>query len=730
MRTSQYGIHIPKDFSIAQKVLPKFDLNAVLREDSLKKSASFPYRFGIDLDVDIDILELGTKIIHKDTTLIFFKISSKGALSINLIFDKFCLGSNTSLMMYDSDYTMLYGPVTSNENPSNGVFWSGIINGESIIIEVSQVGKLTDSTELHISKVIHGYKKIYTGLEKYESCHLNIACSAGETWRNDGNAVALVIFGQANSGCSGSLINNTSQNLIPYFLTSFHCLDYDENMALSSSEMNAVQNWKFQFKFESQDCVGETDPSYIEYNGATFRAGYQPSDFALLELDDRPNGGQGIAYAGWSRVSTPASLGVGIHHPALHVKKISVGDNQLYNVAIETVWLIDSEDNPVITCPPNTHWDVLFDEGTVEPGSSGSPVFDQNHRIVGQLHGDALSGNDNYCSNKRGQYGRFDVSWIGDGNNNATRLSHWLDPGNTSYTSTNTIQIPYITGSEYVCQATYSEFSIINPQQSCTITWSTNPVPVNDDDFIVTSTQNGCRISNTSHIGTVVLTATTSGSCGPIDSIQIELTTNPTYSTFYASLTTDEETDWLQECNGLFTYTYPGMYSGEILIWDPPYVPYLESVTWTKISQSNCTFADFGASNNGKSLFLNLKPLGCNTVLRMTASNNCGYFNKDFTFFAGMDCGNKSQFAKATSQFLIYPNPTIGVFTVKDKSTDEKPGIKEIVIRNFMGMEIMRTKYNEPEVITIDISNEVAGIYFLEVYDGIVWTNHQISLQR
>ena len=38
----------------------------------------------------------------------------------------------------------------------------------------------------------------------------------------------------------------------------------------------------------------------------------------------------------------------------------------------------------------NSHWRTVWDSGTTEGGSSGSPLFDSNHRIIGQLHGGTL----------------------------------------------------------------------------------------------------------------------------------------------------------------------------------------------------------------------------------------------------------------------------------------------------------------------------------------------------
>ena len=64
--------------------------------------------------------------------------------------------------------------------------------------------------------------------------------------------------------------------------------------------------------------------------------------------------------------------------------------------------------------------------GTTEPGSSGSPLFDQNHRVVGQLHGGyAACGN-----NEADWYGRFSRSW--------SSIATWLDPTSSGVVTVNT----------------------------------------------------------------------------------------------------------------------------------------------------------------------------------------------------------------------------------------------------------------------------------------------------
>jgi hypothetical protein len=76
----------------------------------------------------------------------------------------------------------------------------------------------------------------------------------------------------------------------------------------------------------------------------------------------------------------------------------------------------------------NSTWTVEWDRNTTtEGGSSGSPLFDQNKRIIGQLWGGGAS-----CSNLSAPdyYGRVSSSWLPAGSTNSSQLKFWLDPNN------------------------------------------------------------------------------------------------------------------------------------------------------------------------------------------------------------------------------------------------------------------------------------------------------------
>jgi len=236
--------------------------------------------------------------------------------------------------------------------------------------------------------------------------------------------------------CTGFMVNNTAQDGRNFFMTANHC------GITSGSAASLVCYWNYQRAV----CGSGSGPMTMFNTGSTFRASWSTSDFTLVELNSSPNPAWGITHAGWNRGAGNATWACAIHHPSGDVKKISF-ENQATTTTSYLGTAVPGD---------GTHVRVIdWDSGTTEPGSSGSPLFDQDHRVIGQLHGGyAACGN-----NDSDWYGRFSLSWTGGGTS-STRLSNWLDPLNTGLTVLDTrgtnaaTAAPYGTG----CYSTYASF--------------------------------------------------------------------------------------------------------------------------------------------------------------------------------------------------------------------------------------------------------------------------------
>jgi hypothetical protein len=214
----------------------------------------------------------------------------------------------------------------------------------------------------------------------------------------------------SNGFCSGALINNTANDGKPYVLTANHC--YSD-----------PTNWIFRFNWQANECTNPANsPSFQSLSGAVLRSRRTPSDFCLVEITGGLEGNTvPLAYqpyfSGWNHSNNPPTSTVSIHHPDGDIKKISFDDDPA--TAVQAMGSSEAASS----------WSVQWDRNTTtEGGSSGSPLFDQNRRIIGQLWGGGAS-----CSNLNSPdyYGRLFNSWEPSGSNATNQLKTWLDPSNS-----------------------------------------------------------------------------------------------------------------------------------------------------------------------------------------------------------------------------------------------------------------------------------------------------------
>ena len=528
----------------------------------------------------------------------------------------------------------------------------------------------------------------------------------------------MVLLSNNTRICSGSLVTTSCYDYEPNFLTAFHCIDVNPaNGSLSSGEISQAENWVFRFRYESTSCSSNIEPSdYVSYSGADFIAGWRTSDFALMRLNQLPDGQRGIYISGWSRNTNPPAPLATIHHPSGDLKKISIDNNSPVS-------------NGYLGASGNNHWRVNWESGSTEGGSSGSPLLDNNQRIIGQLHGGyAACGND-----LDDWYGRFDVSWNGgDQNGNGTvesseRLRDWLS-NDPNVMTTNTIRVPYVTtgnGDNFLCSSEESFYLWDAPSsQTHNNTWI---VPSNVQ--IVSSSYSSIRIKHKS------------GSAGGSGTITARLTPKATNCSRVANFSRTLQVGTFSTsqisfsgtagvCPG-YEYTYtanvPGGYnSAYSYSWTYP-------SGWVKVSQ---------VANQ-----IRLRVPTYNAqygTVRVSITSVCGSSNfTGITVYPGYSCGG----SLIAGNFSIYPNPADEQLTITQDTEQGAASASDysnfkvsladasfghepfsIVLYNAAQEIVARTVSKNGKII-LDTSELPAGKYFLHIFHQKAILQRQIYVK-
>lgn len=439
-------VGLPQDETTHRVYFTKPNIQQLAIEDAENDSKG-AYRVGINLATQLSPQTSGTWTTQADGSRIWkLEIYAKDAKALSLYFEnEVKLPKGATLFAYNKNKRQVLGAYTAETEKFAAM---EMVEGDLLTLEYNAPATVTEQPEIDISHVVYFYRGVEdhvsqfstSALEKAESCEVDVACPEGSSWSNQINAVVHYTFSQGGSTyvCSGSLMNNTAQDCKPYILTAWHCGE-----PTTSTNINTwVWYWKYQKTTCQTGAANGTDPSPGSFTktGGSVRASagngtlnnppgnsqVAGSDFYLVELGSSIPSTYSPYYAGWNRSNTAATSGVGIHHPAGSAKKIST-----YSAS-----LVSSSYN---SGAANAHWRVTWvatqsGHGVTEGGSSGSPIFNQNGLVVGQL-----SGGSSYCNatSSPDLYGKLYTDWDLNGTSSGSQLKPWLDPGNTGVTSLN-----------------------------------------------------------------------------------------------------------------------------------------------------------------------------------------------------------------------------------------------------------------------------------------------------
>ena len=445
-----------------QRKITPIDVAQAQAEDANRPG---PLWAGRSISVGLNMNNAGTWTVLPDGTKIWrLKLLSAGAKAIAVCYDDFFIPEGGKLFLYNETQNQVIGAFTSRNNPTAKLFSTELIQGETVTLEYvapTNIPKKTPLNEINgymngnkiinssksipslispsisISEIAYVYNDLpllskylpskATGWKASGSCEVNVNCSEGTNWQKQKRGVAEIFLKNGTSWgfCSGDLINTTNNSGIPYFLTADHC----HSEGTSTASASDMLQWQFYFNYEASTCTTpSSEPTYNSLTGCVLKASSPingGSDFCLVLLNSTPPQSYKPYYNGWDRTNTATSSGVGIHHPAGDIKKIST---------FTTTPTSASWNDGTNVGTTNAHWNFVYaattnGHGVVEGGSSGSPLFNSNGVQFGTLTGGSSS-----CTVLAGAnyYGKFYYHWNLDGSSSAQKLQPWLDPLGTN----------------------------------------------------------------------------------------------------------------------------------------------------------------------------------------------------------------------------------------------------------------------------------------------------------
>ena len=400
--------------------MPPFNLDSVLAIDDLSGNRIGGLKFAHKFFVDLTPENSGIVFHTEDGTKVWkVGIRSSGAYTLNVLFNEFTLPEGAQVFLYNSDQSTVLGSFTNENRPEGGEFSVAPVDGDELTIEYHEPANAAFSGKIQITEVNHDYRGLFragTNPRPYDPpCSPDLSCNS--QYDTIGRSVCLLII-NGNTYCTGTLINNTSNDGTPYLITASHCFGGNGN---TNSLETRVEWSKRVVAFLNYGCPrcdkrirGSEE---FSVSGSVNRAISKEIDFALLELTEIPPSDYRPYLAGWS-LDTVTSTGLPftcIHHPDGGFKKYSVEKDSV----TKTDW------NSGFGIAPGNHWNILkWDVGFTWGGSSGSPLFDKDYRFRGGLTG----GNSDCGEYESGDYYyRFDRAW-NQFPDSSKQLKHWLCP--------------------------------------------------------------------------------------------------------------------------------------------------------------------------------------------------------------------------------------------------------------------------------------------------------------
>ena len=305
--------------------IPELNWAKVFAEDAQRSSKDEAPRFAIPHEVRLSPSSDGIwERLDRNTMRWSLRIGSENAISLNLGFNQWQLPRSASMSISASDGSMIIRSFTANDNKPHGELWTPVVQGDELLIEivVSNREQQAVNNGVLLTYINVGYRGFYEqGTDRSGSCNYDVVCEEGDDWWDEIPCVAVISTG-GSTFCTGFMVNNTSQDRTPYFMTANHC------GINSSSAPSLVTYWNYQNSYcrvpGSGDSGGAGDGQLNQFNtGSTHLSSGSASDYTLVVMDDSPDDAWEVSYCGWDATGNESEQAIAIHQPNTDEKRIS-----------------------------------------------------------------------------------------------------------------------------------------------------------------------------------------------------------------------------------------------------------------------------------------------------------------------------------------------------------------------------------------------------------------------
>jgi hypothetical protein len=441
-----------------------------------------------------------------------------------------------------------------------------------------------------------------------------------------------------------------------------------------------MTQWKFYFKYEAPSCInpstaGTLDDYFItgclRIADSGDNGGDSGSDFLLVKLGSSTNEATIITnlksanfsayWNGWNANTAATTGGVGIHHPAGDIKKIST----FSGTSVSAGWNVNgllSHWRQSWTSNSNGH-------GVTEGGSSGSPLFNNSQGyIIGTLTGGSSSCN---SPTSPDFYGKMSYHWTSNGTANNLRLKPWLDPTNSGVLT--------LAGSANPCSSSTGP---------CTASSTTCDEYINTVQLNTINNTSACSVGG---YGNYLSTST-----NLIKGNQYSITVTPDLLSQTGSAFTDDEIAVWIDYNNDSDFSDAGEQVGYVLVGTGWSNVFTFTVPTSAVSSPVRMRVRISYSTDGA-----IVPCGQSTYGEV----------EDYT--VNITTSGASLLENDLSAITIYPNPSSDILNIDLSSANEE--VKSISIVDITGKLIQTIDVLENANISLNVSSFASGLYHVKI---------------